>query len=86
MTSLDITLDDFELEGWPFIPRLTRRANKVQEEGNCGPFLKALKEFNPSAYRNARRRIRGALWKTRKAKFKRYKNNLVDYLKEINYV
>ena len=78
MTSLDITLSGFELEGWPFTTWLGGIFGKIQE-GNCDLFLKALKEFNPSAYRNARKRIIGAL-------FKRYCDNTVNYLKEINYV
>ncbi len=86
MTSLDIALKDFELEGWPFTTTwLGRRFGKIQE-GNPDPFLESLKEHNKSAYRHARKLIRGAIWKTRWSKFKRYGNNIVEYLKEINYV
>ncbi len=86
MTSIEITLDDFELEGWPFTTWLGRRLNKVQGDGYHGVHLQFLKESNPSAYNHARRLIRGAVWKTRASKFKRYRDNIAKYLEDCAYV
>ena len=79
MTSLDLTLENFEieLEGWPFTTRLERRLNKVQGDGYHEEHLQSLKESNLPAYKHARRLIRIGLWKTRRSKFIRYKDNMV---------
>ncbi len=86
MTALDIRLDSFHLEGRIYTTRLERRLNKVQGKGDRKLFLETLKEFNPSAYNQVRRLIRGAIWKTRRSKFKRYYNNIVKRLEECDYV
>ena len=82
---MDINID-LNLDGWIFTSRLERRLNKIQGEENPNLLLESLKEFNPSAYNHARRLIRGAIWKTRRSKFERYANNLINYFKGLDYV
>lgn len=77
MTSLDITVDNLELNGWPFTNK-----NSMKDH----PLTKNLKEIDKKIYRRAIRLGRMAVWKTRRSKFKRYENNLIKYFKECDYV
>ncbi len=72
----------------------------MQETGELEVIVKTRKYFHPvagslskHAYRHWKRLCRTALWKTRWSKFERYGNNIikyreniVNYLKEIDYV
>jgi len=79
MTNINLAFEDFSLEGWIFTSKLERKLNKVQEKGNYKPSLELLQEFNPTAYKHLKRLVKIAVWKTRKAKFKRYSENIINY-------
>jgi hypothetical protein len=81
MAGLELTLEDFSMDGWIYTTRLERRLRKLQGEGQYKQYLNTLKEFNREAYKNLGKLVRGALWKTRKAKFKRYYHNILDKVK-----
>jgi hypothetical protein len=74
MTSLDITLDDLELDGWPF---------KTRKDRINHPVANSLKESNKPAYRHWKKLCTTAIWKPRWSKFKEYKDDIVAYLKRL---
>ena len=81
MNSIEISLEELHRT------RLDKILDKVTEEDiPLHPHLHSLKENYRPGYRRARKRIIGALWKMRKAKFKRSCNNFKDYFKDLNYV
>ena len=96
MTTLEITLDNLELNGWPFENRKERKSRKMcghvmdyvtkEVVENYEASVNNLKEINTGAYKHWKKLSRIAIWKTRKAKFKRYRDNLREYFKELDYV
>lgn len=80
MTSLDLALEGFSIDGGIYTTRLERRVKKVHGEGHYEQYLDTLKEFNKRAYKHLGKLVRGALWKTRRQKFKRYYHNLMERL------